>query len=66
MLQSFCVYNHELNEYKALVRGVEERFAILYFYDKIFVIYKDTLFMCIQWSFVQVLSLHLDITYRES
>lgn len=21
--------------------------------------------MCIQWSFVQVLSLHLDITYRE-
>lgn len=22
--------------------------------------------MCIQWSFVQVLSLHLDITYQES
>lgn len=21
--------------------------------------------MCIQWNFVQVLSLHLDITYRE-
>lgn len=21
--------------------------------------------MCIQWSFVQVLSLHLDITYQE-
>ena len=27
---------------------------------------KNILFMCIQWSFVQVLSLHLDITYRKN
>lgn len=46
--------------YKTLVGGVEERFELIICQFANFII-KDTLFMCIQWSFVQVLSLHLDI-----
>lgn len=53
--------------YKALVKGIEERFVVLIiFMIKFLLLKKDILFMCIQWSFVQVLSLHLDITYQES
>ena len=40
MLQSFCVYNHEnYMSYKALVGGVEERFAIFIFIMINFLLY---------------------------